>query len=67
MVVEALSALPGVRAEQRFPDHIGRPYPTAFVHVDPSSGHTAPEIIRQLLAGEPAVAVMGCAAGVGAG
>ena len=59
MVVEALAGLPGVRAEHRFPDHIGRPYPTAFVHLDPSTGLTAAKVIERLLAGDPAVAVMG--------
>ena len=58
MVVEALADLPGVRAEHRFPDHVGRPYPTAFVHVDPSTGLTGARVIEALLAGEPAVAVM---------
>jgi len=58
MVVEALADLPGVRAEHRFPDHVGRPYPTAFVHVDPSTGLTGANVIEALLAGEPAVAVM---------
>jgi L-seryl-tRNA(Ser) seleniumtransferase len=58
-VVEALAGLPGVRAEHRFPDHLGRPYPTAFVHLDPSTGLTAARVIERLLASDPAVAVMG--------
>jgi uncharacterized pyridoxal phosphate-dependent enzyme len=58
-VVEALAGLPGVRAEHRFPDHLGRPYPTAFVHLDPATGLTAATVLERLLAGDPAVAVMG--------
>jgi L-seryl-tRNA(Ser) seleniumtransferase len=58
-VVGALAGLPGVRAEHRFPDHLGRPYPTVFVHLDPSPGLTAARVIELMLAGDPAVAVMG--------
>jgi L-seryl-tRNA(Ser) seleniumtransferase len=58
-VVEALTGLPGVRAEHRFPDHAGRPYPTVFIHLDPSTGLTSSQVIDQLLAGDPSVAVMG--------
>ena len=58
-MVEALAGLPGVRAEHRFPDHLGRPYPTAFVHLDPATGLTAATVLERLLAGDPAVAVMG--------
>ena len=57
-VVEALTDIQGVRAEHRFPDHRGRPYPTAFIHLDPASGLTGSEVIAQLLAGEPSVAIM---------
>jgi L-seryl-tRNA(Ser) seleniumtransferase len=58
VVVEALAGLPGVRAEHRFPDHLGRPYPTAFVHLDPSTSLTAATVIEKLLAGEPSIAAM---------
>jgi L-seryl-tRNA(Ser) seleniumtransferase len=58
-VVSALAGIPGVRAEHRFPDHVGRPYPTVFVYLDPAAGLTAPAVIEALLAGDPAVAVMG--------
>jgi L-seryl-tRNA(Ser) seleniumtransferase len=58
-VVSALGGLPGVTAEHRFPDHIGRPYPTAFVRIDPSTGLTGAGLMERLLAGEPSVAVMG--------
>jgi uncharacterized pyridoxal phosphate-dependent enzyme len=59
LVVEALAGIPGVRAEHRFPDHAGRPYPTAFVHLDPTAGLTANTVVEALLAGDPSVAVMG--------
>lgn len=57
-VVEALAGLTGVRAEHRFPDHIGRPYPTAFVQIDPATGWDSAKVIRELLAGDPSIAVM---------
>jgi len=59
VVVHGLEGIPGVRAEHRFPDHLGRPYPTAFVHLDPTSGLIAPQVIQELLNDNPAVAVMG--------
>ena len=58
-LVAALDGLPGVTAEHRFPDHIGRPYPTAFVRLDPATGLSGATLIERLLAGEPSVAVMG--------
>jgi L-seryl-tRNA(Ser) seleniumtransferase len=58
LVVATLGDLPGVHAEQRFPDHAGRPYPTAFIRLDPATGLTAASVIEALLAGEPSVAVM---------
>jgi L-seryl-tRNA(Ser) seleniumtransferase len=57
-LVEQLSGLTGVRAEYRFPDQAGRPYPTAFVHLDPARGRNAASVIETLLGGEPSVAVM---------
>lgn len=57
-VVTALSGLPGVSAEYRFPDHIGRPYPTAFIHLDPQLGLTGADVVKKLLTGTPPVAVM---------
>jgi L-seryl-tRNA(Ser) seleniumtransferase len=57
-VVEALAGLPGVRAEHRFPDHRGRLYPTVFMHLDPATSLTGKEVVEQLLAGEPSVAIM---------
>jgi uncharacterized pyridoxal phosphate-dependent enzyme len=58
LVVRAVADLPGIRAEHRFPDHIGRPYPTAFIHIEPATGLTAAAVIAALLAGEPSVGVM---------
>jgi L-seryl-tRNA(Ser) seleniumtransferase len=57
-VVEALAGLPGVRAEHKFPDHRGRLYPTVFMHLDPAAGLTGAEVIAQMLAGDPSVAIM---------
>jgi L-seryl-tRNA(Ser) seleniumtransferase len=59
MVVAALAGVRGIRAEHRFPDHLGRPYPTAFVHIDPATGWTGAQVVQELLAGEPAIAIMG--------
>ncbi len=58
-VVDALNGLRTVRAEHRFPDHMGRPYPTAFIYIDHEMGLTAQQVIDELLVGDPAVAVMG--------
>lgn len=57
-VVEALAGLPGIRAEHRFPDHVGRPYPTTFVSIDPSTGLTGAQVIDLMLAGDPSIAIM---------
>jgi L-seryl-tRNA(Ser) seleniumtransferase len=57
-VVRELAGLSGARVECRFPDHIGRPYPTVFIHLDPARGRTGREVIAALLAGDPAVATM---------
>ena len=58
LVVERLAGVPGGRAEHRFLDHVGRPYATAFMHLDPATGRTAAGVIAALLAGEPSVATM---------
>ena len=58
LVVEAVAGVPGVRGEHRFPDHLGRPYPTAFIHLDPSIELTGAQVVERLLAGEPSIAVM---------
>jgi L-seryl-tRNA(Ser) seleniumtransferase len=57
-VVQALSGLPGIAVEHRFPDHAGRPYPTAFVSIDPSTGLTGANVIDRMLAGDPSIAIM---------
>lgn len=57
-VVEMLTGLPGVHVEQRFPDHIGRPYPTAFIRIDPATGLTGAAVIEAMLAGDPPIAIM---------
>lgn len=57
-IVEAVSGLPGIKAEHRFPDHIGRPYPTAFISIDPATGLTGARVIEALLAQEPSIAIM---------
>ena len=57
-IVEALADLPGVQAEHRFPDHIGRPYPTVFLKIDRGTGLTGAKVIEAMLNGEPSVAIM---------
>jgi seryl-tRNA(Sec) selenium transferase len=57
-VVGKLADVAGARVEHRFPDHIGRPYPTVFVHLDPARGRTGRQVIDALLAGEPSIATM---------
>lgn len=57
-VVTELAELRSARAEYRFPDHIGRPYPTIFIHLDPGGGRTGEEVMDSLLAGEPSIATM---------
>ncbi|MEA2596025.1 MAG: D-glucosaminate-6-phosphate ammonia-lyase [Thermomicrobiales bacterium] len=57
-VVGKLADVAGARVEYRFPDHIGRPYPTVFVHLDPARGRTGRQVIDALLAGEPSIATM---------
>lgn len=53
-----LTGLPGVPVEHRCPDHLGRPYPTAFIRIDPTTGLTGAAVIDALLAGDPPVAIM---------
>jgi len=57
-VVETLADLPGVHAEHRFPDHVGRPYPTAVVRLDPETGLTGAKVVEAMLAGDPSIAIM---------
>ena len=57
-VVDALDGIAGVRSELRFPDHVGRPYPTVFLHLAEDGGRSAGQVIQALLEGDPPVAVM---------
>jgi L-seryl-tRNA(Ser) seleniumtransferase len=57
-VVRELTGVAGARVECRFPDHMGRPYPTVFIHLDPTHGRTGRQVIAALLTGDPAVATM---------
>jgi L-seryl-tRNA(Ser) seleniumtransferase len=41
-----------------FPDHIGRPYPTVHLRLDPDEGLKAQTLLDRLLAGNPPVAAM---------
>lgn len=58
-LVQMLAGLDGARVEYRFPDHLGRPYPTVFITLDPSVGLSGESVIKALLDGNPSVAVMG--------
>ena len=58
-VVEGVNRISGLRGELKFPDHIGRPYPTAFVHIDRQTGVDAKSLLASLLTGTPSVAAMG--------
>ncbi len=57
-VVQALAEIPSIQAKHCFPDHVGRPYPTVFVGIDPRTGVTGAQVINAMLAGEPAIAIM---------
>jgi uncharacterized pyridoxal phosphate-dependent enzyme len=57
--VAGINGISGLRAELKFPDHIGRPYPTAFVHIDDKTGVHAKALQESLLSGTPSVAIMG--------
>jgi hypothetical protein len=57
--VAGINGISGLRAELKFPDHIGRPYPTAFVHIDDKTGVHAKTLQESLLSGTPSVAIMG--------
>src|SRR5262245_10620563 len=39
-------------------DHLGRPFPTVHVRLDPDEGLTAAQLLERLLAGDPPVAAM---------
>jgi uncharacterized pyridoxal phosphate-dependent enzyme len=57
-VVRELADVSGARVECRFPDHIGRPYPTVFIYLDSERERTARQVIDALLAGDPPIATM---------
>lgn len=54
--VDALDAVPGVRAARRFPNEAGQPHPRALVTLEPG-GWTAPALRAALWEGNPRVAV----------
>lgn len=54
----ALNRVPGVRAIRDFPNEAGQPLPWSLVTIDPAkTGLNKAEIVDQLWAGEPAIAV----------
>lgn len=55
---DQLGGLVNAEAEYVAVDHIGRPYPTAHVRLDPDEGLTAAEMLDRLLKGDPPVAGM---------
>jgi D-glucosaminate-6-phosphate ammonia-lyase len=55
---DQLGGLPNAEVEYVAVDHIGRPYPTVHVRLDPEDGPAPEELSRRLLAGTPPVAVM---------
>ena len=57
-VFETQTALVNAEAEYVARDHIGRPYPTVHVRLDPDEGLTAQQLLDRLLAGNPPVAGM---------
>ena len=58
-LVDLSQGLKGASAELHFPDRIGRPFASAYLVVEPESGLTMEDVIEQLHAGEPPVAVKG--------
>jgi L-seryl-tRNA(Ser) seleniumtransferase len=55
---DQLSGLVNAEAEYVPVDHIGRPYPTAHLRLDPAEALTAAEMLDRLLASDPPVAAM---------
>ena len=56
---DQLGGLPNAEVEYVAMDHLGRPYPTVHVRLDPGEGPTVDELLKRLLAGDPPVAAMG--------
>ncbi|HEV8636697.1 MAG TPA: aminotransferase class V-fold PLP-dependent enzyme, partial [Chloroflexota bacterium] len=55
---DQLGGLTNAEVEYVCPDHIGRPYPTVHVRLDPDGAMTAAELLKRLLGGSPPVAAM---------
>ena len=55
---DQLGGLFNAEAEYVAVDHIGRPYPTVHLKLDPDEGTNAKELLDKLLAGDPPVAAM---------
>lgn len=55
---DQLGGLFNAEAEYVAIDHIGRPYPTVHLRLDPDEGLHAKELLDRLLAGDPPVAAM---------
>ncbi|HZR01252.1 MAG TPA: aminotransferase class V-fold PLP-dependent enzyme [Chloroflexota bacterium] len=58
-LADQLGGLVNAEAEYVAKDHIGRPYPTVHLRLDPAEGLTAADLLDKLLAGSPPVAAMG--------
>lgn len=59
-VIEAFSHVPGVSARRDFPSEAGQPMPRALLTLDQAAlGITRDEVLRQLMEGDPAVALAG--------
>jgi D-glucosaminate-6-phosphate ammonia-lyase len=58
-LTDQLGGLVNAEAEYVAKDHIGRPYPTVHLRLDPHEGLTAVQLLDKLLAGNPPVAAMG--------
>jgi L-seryl-tRNA(Ser) seleniumtransferase len=55
---DQLGGLTNAEVEYAGTDHIGRPYPTVHVRLDPDEPLTPAEVLRRLLEGRPPVAAM---------
>ena len=55
---DQLGGLTNAEVDYVDPDHIGRPYPTVHVRLDPDEGPTGAELLKRLLEGTPPVAAM---------
>jgi D-glucosaminate-6-phosphate ammonia-lyase len=55
---DQLGGLANAEVEYVPVDHLGRPFPTVHLRLDPDEGLTPDDLLRRLLAGDPPVAVM---------